>query len=126
MIASGAVFVPLYTLSGVSPPDAPDNTTLPGPWSASLLTPAVITLIGFGIRLGLDGAKLRTEAPCECGRHGPHSTLVGTGGAALADDVAIRLSAVVSGAAVVAAVVGTLDVTPAPLLPRIVTGCTPV
>ena len=94
--------------------------------SASLLTPAVITLIGFGIRLGLDGAKLRTEAPCECGRHGPHSTLVGTGGAALADDVAIRLSAVVSGAAVVAAVVGTLDVTPAPLLPRIVTGCTPV
>jgi len=31
MIASGAVFVPLYTLSGVSPPDAPDNTTLPGP-----------------------------------------------------------------------------------------------
>jgi len=34
MIASGAVFVPLYTLSGVSPPDAPDNTTLPGPWTA--------------------------------------------------------------------------------------------
>jgi len=46
MIASGAVFVPLYTLSGVSPPDAPDNTTLPGPCTQATLDAVAVQLNG--------------------------------------------------------------------------------
>ena len=37
MITSGAVFVGIYTITGVSPRDTPNNATLPVPWVGNAL-----------------------------------------------------------------------------------------